>query len=73
LERDFFHESEVRGGLLGSLPVGLAFLWAVDTAEADTFSFAIVQHFEDVAVEDGEDWAGEVRCEYGLEGGNEEA
>ena len=60
LERDFFPEDEVRGGLLRSLAVGLAFLWAVDAAEADTFRVVVVQDFDGVAVEDGDDGAGEV-------------
>jgi hypothetical protein len=39
---------------------GLAFLRAIDPAEADAFSVAVVQDFEGVAVEDGDDRAGEV-------------
>ena len=38
--------------LLGLLTKGLAFLWTVDTAEADTLGVSVVQHFEGVAVED---------------------
>ena len=38
----------------------LAFLWTVDPAEAETFSMVAVQDFEDVAVKDGDDGAGEV-------------
>ena len=46
--------------MLGLLAVCLAFLRAVDTAEADTFRVPVVQDFESVAVEDANDWAGEV-------------
>jgi hypothetical protein len=35
----------------------LAFLRAVDPAKADAFSFTIVQDFEGVTVEDGDDGA----------------
>jgi len=51
LDRDFLPKSEVRGSLLRSLTEGLAFLRAVDAAEADTFSMVAVQKFEGVAVE----------------------
>ena len=37
------------------------FFRAVDAVEADTFSVVVVQDFEGVAVEDGDDGAGEVR------------
>jgi hypothetical protein len=46
--------------LLGSRAVSLAFLWAINAAQADTFGAVAVQDFEDVAVEDGDDEAGEV-------------
>ena len=42
------------------LAVGLAFLRAVDAAEADAFRVVVVQDFDGVAVEDGDDGAGEV-------------
>jgi hypothetical protein len=48
-------EAQLRGGLLGPLAVGLAFLRAVDAVEADTFQALIVQDFEGVAVEDEDD------------------
>jgi hypothetical protein len=51
--------------LLGSLAVGLAFLGAIDTAQADTFCFVVVQDFEGVAVEDGDNGAGILRVRYG--------
>jgi len=51
--------------VLDVVAVGLALLWAVDAAEADTFGTLIVQDFEGVAVEDRDDAAGEVRREYG--------
>jgi hypothetical protein len=38
--------------LLGSLAVGLAFLWAINAAQADTFGAVVVQNFEGVTVED---------------------
>ena len=60
LEGDFLPEGEGRGGLLGSLAEGLAFLRAVDAAEADAFRVLVVQDFDGVAVEDGDDGAGEV-------------
>ena len=50
-------EGEVRGGVLGALAVGLAFLWTVDATEADVFRVLIVQNFDGVAVEDGDDGA----------------
>lgn len=46
--------------MLGFLPVGLAFLRAVDAIQSDTFRAVMVQDFESVAVEDGDDLAGEV-------------
>ena len=52
--------------MLGFLAIDLAFLRAVDAAEEDTFRMVAVQHFEGVAVEDGNDGAGEV-------GGNDRA
>ena len=38
----------------------LAFLRAVDAAKTDAFSVVTVQNFNSVAVEDGDDRAGEV-------------
>jgi hypothetical protein len=49
------------------------FFRAVDAVEAETFSVVVVQDFEGVAVEGGNDGAGGVQREYGREGGNEEA
>ena len=46
--------------MLGSLEKGLAFLRAVDPAEADAFSVLVVQDFEGATVKDGDDGAGEV-------------
>jgi hypothetical protein len=43
LDRDVFPEGEVRGGVLGLLPISLAFLRAVDVPEADTFRMGVVQ------------------------------
>jgi hypothetical protein len=45
--------------VLGCWAVGLALLRAVDAVQADTFGVVIVQDFERVAVEDGDDLAGE--------------
>ena len=42
------------------LALGLTFLGAVDAPETDTFRMLVEQHFEGVAVEDGDDEAGEV-------------
>jgi hypothetical protein len=53
-----FPDGEVRSSVLGLLPVSLAFLRAVYPAAADTFGFTIMQDFEGVAVEDGDDGAG---------------
>ena len=51
-----------RNLLLRSLAVSLAFLWAVNPAEADTFSMVAVQDFDGVAVKDGDDGTGEIIC-----------
>jgi hypothetical protein len=50
--------------------VGLAFLRTVDPVEADTFRVLVVQDFEGVAVEDGDDLAGEIS--NGLGGAEQE-
>jgi hypothetical protein len=42
----------------------LAFLRAVDAAETDTLRVGVVQDFDGVAVEDGDDGAGEVSCSF---------
>jgi hypothetical protein len=41
--------------LLGPFAEGLALLWTVDTAQSDTFKVLIVQDFDGVAVENGDD------------------
>jgi hypothetical protein len=51
LDGDLFPKGEGRSGLLRSLVEGLAFLGAVDPAEADAFSMVAVQNFEGVAVQ----------------------
>ena len=51
-------KGEGRGGLLRSLAERLAFLRAVDPAEADTFSVVTVEDFEGIAVKDGDDFSG---------------
>ena len=50
--------------MLRFLTVGLALLRAINAAETDTFSAVVVQDFEGVSVEDGDDGTGEVgSCE----------
>jgi len=51
-------------GMLGVVAVGLTLLRAVDAAEADAFRVVVVQDFELVAVEDGDDRAGEIGSEW---------
>jgi hypothetical protein len=41
--------------LLGSRAVNLAFLWAINTTQADAFGVVVVQDLDGVAVEDGDD------------------
>ena len=48
--------------MLGVFAVGVAILRAVDATETDTFSLAVVQDFEGVAVEDGDHGTGEGGC-----------
>ena len=60
LERDFFAVGEVSNGVLGFLAVGLAFLRAIDPAEADTFRALVVQGFDSVAVDHSDNSSGEV-------------
>ena len=50
--------------MLGVVAVGLALFWTVDAAEADAFRVVVVQDFELVAVEDGDDRAGEIGSEW---------
>ena len=73
LEHDFFPKDQAWRSLLRSVAVGLAFLWTVDATEADTFRMGVVQDFDGVAVEEGDDLGSKVQREYGGEGGNEEA
>jgi len=65
LKRDFFPKHHRGRSLLGSRAVSLTFLWAINATQADTFGAVVVQDFERVAVEDGDDGVGEVLCEYG--------
>ena len=60
LDGDVFPEGEFRGGVLGSLAVGLAFLRAVDATETDAFSMVAVEDFEGVAIEDSDNSSSEV-------------
>ncbi|MGH7181827.1 MAG: hypothetical protein ACREJN_07615 [Nitrospiraceae bacterium] len=50
--------------MLRLLPVGLALLRAVDTAQTDAFSVLIEQDFDGVAVEDRDDGAAEVGMSF---------
>ena len=59
-KRDFLLIDQLRGGLLGSLAVGLAFPRAVDAVAADAFRVSVVQSLEGVAIDDGDDRAGEI-------------
>jgi len=45
--------------------VGLPLLGTVYAAEADTLRMGVVQDFDGVAVEDGDNGGGEVQREYG--------
>jgi len=45
----------------------LAILRAVNPTEADPFRTGVVQDFDGVAVEDGDNGTGEVQCKYGLD------
>lgn len=46
--------------MFGSLAVGLAFLRAIDAAESDAFRVLVLQDFDAVAVEDGDDQPTEI-------------
>jgi hypothetical protein len=48
------------GCSVASLAEGLALLGAVDAFEADAFGAGVVQNFDRIAVENGNDGAGEV-------------
>ena len=50
--------------MLGLLPVGLAFLRAVDAVEADALSLVVVQDFYSFAVDDAGDRAGNVSVRF---------
>jgi hypothetical protein len=69
-ERDILTIDELRCSLLGARAVGLAFLRAINTTQADTFGAVVVQDFDGVAIEDGDDEAGEVS--NGSGGGEQE-
>src|SRR5262249_52543946 len=51
LKSDLLSEYKLRRRLLGSLPVGLTFLRAVNAVEPDTFRALVVQDFDGLAVE----------------------
>jgi hypothetical protein len=52
LKRNFFPKGEIRSGVLGVVVKGLAFLRAIDPAEADAFRALVVQDFEGLAIGD---------------------
>jgi hypothetical protein len=60
LEEDFFPKHHRGRRLLGLMAVRLTFLRAVDAAEPDTFRLGVVQDFDGVAIEDGDNFAGEI-------------
>ena len=62
LDHDFLLEAEVRGGVLGALAVGMAFLRAVDAAEVDALGVPVVKNFESIAVEDADHWPGKLEA-----------
>ena len=66
LDCNVFPKGEVRGGLLGALAEGLAFLHPVDATETDAFRVVIEQDFDRVAVEDPDDFALILRDNGGL-------
>jgi hypothetical protein len=47
------------------MAIRLTLLRTVDATEADTFGVSVVEDFAGIAVEDGDDGAGEVQREYG--------
>ena len=65
LEDDISPEDECRRSVLGFVAKGLAFLRTVDAAQADALRVGIVQDFDGVAIEEGDDRAGEVSGENG--------
>ena len=60
IESDIFPENQRRRGLLCSRAEGLPFLRAVDATETDTFRVGVVQDLDRIAIEDGDDGAGEI-------------
>jgi len=56
LDRHVFTEGEVRSGVFGIVAKGLALLRVVDAAETDAVRVLVVQDFERVAVENGDNW-----------------
>lgn len=59
LEPHILAEHELRCCLLRSLAERLAFFRAVDSIQVDAFRLFVVQHFDGVAVNHGDDEAGE--------------
>ncbi len=60
LEHHIFAKHELRCCLLRSLAKRLGFLRAVDAIQVDAFRPFVVQHFDGVAVNNGDDEAGEL-------------
>ena len=60
LDGDVLPKDEVRGGVLGIVAKGLAFLRAVDAVESDALRALVVQDFESVAVKDSDEGASEI-------------
>ena len=67
LKRDFLAKHEGGSSLFLLVTEGLTFLRAVDAVQAYTFSAGVVKDFDVVAVEDGDDGAGETRKCCGCE------
>jgi len=59
----FFPKNQRGRSLLGSMAVSLALLRAVDAVESDAFGVVIVQDFDSVAIEHGDDGAGKSNCD----------
>jgi hypothetical protein len=62
LEHHIFAKHELRCCLLRSLAKSLGFLRAVDAIQVNAFRPFIVQHFDRVAINNGDDEAGELSC-----------
>ncbi len=54
-------KARTEAACLALVPYAWPFLWAVDPVESEAFSFVVVQDFDSVAVEDGDDGARKIR------------